>query len=80
MIFCKNDFTIENNADEIINKVITLYEKIFEDTTIKEEYPMQQFFDNRIDSRLTKWYNNEELFDYKVIINGIECKKDKKKL
>lgn len=75
--FVKNDFTIENNADEIINKVITLYEKIFEDTTIKEEYPMQQFFDNRIDSRLTKWYNNEELFDYKVIINGIECKRTK---
>ena len=35
--FVRNDFTIEHNADETINKVITLYEKIFEDTTIKEE-------------------------------------------
>ncbi len=75
--FVRNDFTIEHNADETINKVITLYEKIFEDTTIKEEYPMQQFFDNRIDSRLKKWYNNEELFDYEVMINGRECKRTK---
>lgn len=71
----RNDFTIEHNAYETINMVITLYEKIFEDTTIKEEYPMQQFFDNRIDSRLTKWYNDEELFNYEVTINGIECKR-----
>ena len=62
----RNDFTIEHNAYETINMVITLYEKIFEDTTIKEEYPMQQFFDNRIDSRLTKWYNDEELFTIDV--------------
>lgn len=75
--FVENDFTIEHNADETINKVITLYEKIFEDTTIKEEYPMQQFFDNRVDSRLKKWYNNEELFDYEVVINGLKGKKTK---
>ena len=54
-----------------------MYEKTFEYTIIKEKYPMQQFFNERIEPRLKGWYSNEVLFDYEVTINGFDCKKTK---
>ena len=73
--FVKNDLVIYDDSEEIISKIINLYQKIFSKTIIAEEYPMQQFFKDRIDSRLKKWYNNETLFEYSVIINGVGSKK-----
>lgn len=75
--FVKNDLVIYDDSEEIISKIINLYQKIFSKTIIAEEYPMQQFFKDRIDSRLKKWYNNETLFEYSVIINGVGSKKTK---
>lgn len=74
-LFVKNDLYMDDNSKKIIRTIIDLYKKIFENTIIREEYPMQQFFKNRVNSRLKRWYNNESLFEYSVIINGMESKK-----
>lgn len=36
---------------------------------------MKQFFQERIKSRLKKWYSKEKFFDYNVNINGMESRK-----
>lgn len=73
--FVKNDLKIEADWQEVTDSIISLYRKIFKKTIIKEKYPMQLFFENRIISRLKKWYDNEKLLNYNVVINGLESKR-----
>lgn len=70
--FVKNDLIISDDTEFTLNKIINLYKKTFKKKIFKEEYPMQQFFKNRINSRLEKWYDNEKLLNYRVVINGME--------
>ena len=35
---------------------------------------MEKFFKDRVETRLKRWYNNEELLKYTININGIESK------
>lgn len=66
----QNDVKMKKGARQEINKIIDTYKKMFQKTIFSDEYPMQQFFDGRVNSRLVKWYYNQNLFDYKIKING----------
>ena len=71
----KNDIEITDDSKQVINGIINLYNNSFKVTINKNVYPMKQFFQKRIKSRLKKWYSKEILFEYNVNINGIECRK-----
>ena len=75
--FVKNDFIQGCIERKVTNRIINLYKKTYKKTVIKENYPMQKFFQNRIESRLKKWYEDEKIFDYNVVINDIRSKKTK---
>lgn len=66
----QNDVKIKKGSRQKMHKIINAYEKIFQNTIFNDEYPMQQFFDGRIDSRLVKWYEHQDFFDYNISING----------
>ena len=70
----QNDEEIKENPDQIIQRIISLYSNSFKTTINSNRYPMQQFYQDRIESRLLKWYNKEKKFEYKVSINGVENK------
>ncbi len=71
----QNDEEIKENSNQIIQKIISLYSNSFKMTITSSQYPMQQFYQDRIESRLIKWYNKEKNFEYKININGVEGKK-----
>ncbi len=71
----KNDIEITDDSKQVINEIVNLYNSSFKVTINKNVYPMKQFFQKRIKSRLKKWYSKEILFEYNVNINGIECRK-----
>lgn len=71
----KNDIEITDNSKQVINRIINLYNSSFKVTINKNVYPMKQFFQERIKSRLKKWYSKEKFFDYNVNINGMESRK-----
>lgn len=71
----KNDIEIKEDSKQIINRIVNLYNSSFKVTINKNVYPMKQFFQERIKSRLIKWYSKENFFEYIVNINGIECRK-----
>lgn len=71
----KNDIEITDDSKQVINRIVNLYNSSFKVTINKNVYPMKQFFQERIKSRLKKWYSKEKFFDYNVNINGIESRK-----
>lgn len=71
----KNDIEITDDSKQVINRIINLYNSSFKVTINKNVYPMKQFFQERIKSRLKKWYSKEKFFDYNVNINGMESRK-----
>lgn len=71
----KNDIEITDNSKQVINRIVNLYNSSFKVTINKNVYPMKQFFQERIKSRLKKWYSKEKFFDYNVNINGMESRK-----
>ena len=71
----KNDIEITDDSKQVINRIVNLYNSSFKVTINKNVYPMKQFFQERIKSRLKKWYSKEKFFDYNVNINGMESKK-----
>lgn len=71
----KNDIEITDNSKQVINRIVNLYNSSFKVTINKNVYPMKQFFQERIKSRLKKWYSKEKFFDYNVNINGRESRK-----
>lgn len=71
----QNDEEIKENPKQIIQKIISLYSNSFKMTITSSQYPMQQFYQDRIESRLIKWYNKEKKIEYKININGVEGKK-----
>lgn len=76
-LFVKNDIKINEKSKKIIEKIIKKYKDSFKITVAKENYPMEKFFENRIEPRLKKWYSNENLLNYKININNIESKTTK---
>ncbi len=71
----KNDIEITDDSKQVINRIVNLYNSSFKVTINKNVYPMKQFFQERIKSRLKKWYSKEKFFDYNVNINGMESRK-----
>lgn len=71
----KNDLEITDDSKQVINRIVNLYNSSFKVTINKNVYPMKQFFQERIKSRLKKWYSKEKFFDYNVNINGMESRK-----
>lgn len=71
----KNDIEITDDSKQVINSIVNLYNSSFKVTINKNVYPMKQFFQERIKSRLKKWYSKEKFFDYNVNINGMESRK-----
>lgn len=71
----QNDEEIKENPKQIIQRIISLYSNSLKTTVNNSQYPMQQFYQDRIEARLIKWYNKEKIFGYKVNINGINGKK-----
>lgn len=71
----KNDLEITDDSKQVINKIVNLYNSSFKVTINKKVYPMKQFFQERINSRLKKWYSKEKFLDYNVNINGMESRK-----
>ena len=71
----KNDIEITDDSKQVINRIVNLYNRSFKVTINKNVYPMKQFFQERIKSRLKKWYSKEKFFDYNVNINGMESRK-----
>lgn len=76
-LLVKNDIKINKKSKKIIEKIIKKYKDTFKITVKKENYPMKKFFEDRIESRLKKWYSNEDLLNYKININNIESKTTK---
>lgn len=71
----KNDIEVTDDSKQVINRIVNLYNSGFKVTINKNVYPMKQFFQERIKSRLKKWYSKEKFFDYNVNINGMESRK-----
>ena len=71
----KNDIEVTDVSKQVINRIVNLYNSSFKVTINKNVYPMKQFFQERIKSRLKKWYSKEKFFDYNVNINGMESRK-----
>lgn len=71
----QNDNEIKENPKQVIKRIISFYSNSFKMTINNSQYPMQQFYQDRIESRLIKWYNKEKILKYKVNINGVESKK-----
>ena len=71
----KNDIEITEDSKQVINRIVNLYNSSFKVTINKNVYPMKQFFQERIKSRLKRWYSKEKFFDYNVNINGMESRK-----
>ena len=75
--FVENDIMMVSSTKEVIYEIINLYRKNYKETSIRENYPMKEFFIKRVDSRLKRWYSDEELLNYSVTFNGIESNKTK---
>ena len=71
----KNDIEITDDSKQVINRIVNWYNSSFKVTINKNVYTMKQFFQERIKSRLKKWYSKEKFFDYNVNINGMESRK-----
>ncbi len=72
--FVENDIKIEENSQQVISNIINVYKDNFNTIVEKDKYPMEKFFKDRVETRLKRWYNNEELLKYTININGIESK------
>lgn len=56
--------------DKTIGTIIEIYTSNLNKKITSKLYPMQLFFNGRVDERLNKWYNNFEIFDYKIKIDN----------
>ncbi len=67
-----NDFLVENDFNksfnnehyEVIHKVINESLKCIKDNILKEIYPMQKFFNERINKRLLIWYREDIYIEF----------------
>lgn len=62
----------EEKYCKIINEILETYTSKLNKRFISEKYPMQVFFNDRVDVRLNKWYYDLEIFDYKIIMDKKE--------
>lgn len=74
----QNDEEIKENPKQIIQKIISLYSNSFKMTITSSQYPMQQFYQDRIESRLIKWYNKEKKLSIKLILMELKAKRHQK--
>ena len=63
----------ENNKynSKVVNNIFEYYEKALKRTYKVRRFPMEDFYQNRIKTRLLKWYPNWELNEYEIIINEV---------
>lgn len=57
----------ENNDVENINDLLNIYDITYKNSVISNNYPMNKFYKERLNSRLYKWYNDNK---YKKKINN----------
>ena len=57
-----------------IDKILSIYNKNLKDIKILSHSENDKFFKERIESRLKKWYVNDENFSKKIYINNNICK------
>lgn len=69
--FVKNDFNAYYSKLKM-NRVLSVYIESSKKKIWSDKSPIDIFFKDRINSRLNCWYDNIELFEKKVIINGYQ--------
>ncbi len=69
-----HDFILEceeknEYAKDVINNIFKYYDNSLKEIKQVSTYPMQEFYDKRVKTRLTEWYENWKVSEYKIIIN-----------
>lgn len=54
---------------DLISNIFQYYDKSLKNLKKVDNYPMQEFYDNRVQSRLIAWYEDWQFNQYKIIIN-----------
>lgn len=70
-----HDFIIKcekehKSGKDVINNIFKYYDNSLKRLRKVSSYPMQEFYDKRINSRLMMWYKDCEYYEYEIIING----------
>ena len=74
-----NDYIVDGELKHsqidwsVIDKIIEKYKNSFFNVSLLSEYPMCVFFKSRVNSRLTDWYKDDKLFEYRFVVNEIAC-------
>ena len=57
-------------TSDVVKKLFKYYEKSLKTIYKVNSFPMEEFYKERINTRLLKWYKDWEINEYKIIING----------
>ena len=65
----KNETTFEKVKDKV-DKIINEYIRPWKNTKYEVNYPMQKFYNERVEGRLISWYKDSSWLDEEVTVNG----------
>ena len=74
-VFQDNTHKLSNKDMNILNNILKVYDESFKHKKFKNYYPINIFFQERIKSRLIKWYKGNK--DFKMIVNVSNKSTDK---